>query len=206
MIELVIFDIDDVLCRYDRALRLRLLSEATGIAIDRLEDDWLNSGWEDAAEAGAHENGAAYLDAWNSLFASTLDQEGWVRARREATRPDPAVLSIADALRSQTRICTLTNNGMLHQECIARISPDIVAVFGEAAFTTARFGARKPDIAVYQNIIGHYGTAPDRALFIDDSQRNVDGAIRAGLHAHHFTSAGTLQRALSQFGLSVPAP
>ena len=42
-----------------------------------------------------------------------------------------------------------------------------------------------------------------RAIFIDDSLRNVDGARQVGLPAIHFEDAGKLRRDLRALGLAV---
>lgn len=34
---------------------------------------------------------------------------------------------------------------------------------------------------------------PERAAFVDDKQKNVDSAIRAGLHAHRYDGVGGLR-------------
>jgi 2-haloacid dehalogenase len=40
------------------------------------------------------------------------------------------------------------------------------------------------------------GIAADRALFIDDSAKNIAGAVQAGLVTHLFTDAAALAEAL----------
>lgn len=44
----------------------------------------------------------------------------------------------------------------------------------------------KPDEAIYQLFCERYGLAPESCLFVDDMERNVVGAGRAGMHGHLF--------------------
>ena len=61
----------------------------------------------------------------------------------------------------------------------------------------------KPDRAIYDRHAAVFGLVPERTLFIDDSPRNVDGAIAAGWQAVHFTDPETLARDLRRHGLPV---
>ncbi|PLP59621.1 2-haloalkanoic acid dehalogenase [Mesorhizobium loti] len=59
----------------------------------------------------------------------------------------------------------------------------------------------KPDRAIYDHHINSFGLEPSATLFIDDSQKNVDGAREAGWQAVLFTDAATLKRDLSELGV-----
>lgn len=59
----------------------------------------------------------------------------------------------------------------------------------------------KPDAAIYELALARFGLAPHEALFVDDRQDNVDGAIAVGMHAVTFTGAATLRGDLARFGL-----
>jgi len=59
----------------------------------------------------------------------------------------------------------------------------------------------KPDPAIYRLAIGRFDIDPAQALFVDDRQENVDGAIACGLNAHLFRDAATLRTLLTKEGL-----
>ena len=59
----------------------------------------------------------------------------------------------------------------------------------------------KPDRAIYDLLLQRYEVVPERAVFIDDSAANVEGARRAGLHAIHFRDPSELRRELTALGL-----
>ncbi|MBO0902792.1 HAD family hydrolase [Jiella sonneratiae] len=63
----------------------------------------------------------------------------------------------------------------------------------------------KPDRAIYDLHVERFGLDPSASLFIDDSQKNVDGARAAGWQAVLFVSPGQLARDLSERGLPVAA-
>ena len=59
----------------------------------------------------------------------------------------------------------------------------------------------KPDRAIYDLLAQRYRVEPARAVFIDDSAVNVEGARRAGMHAIHFREPSALRRELAALGV-----
>ena len=59
----------------------------------------------------------------------------------------------------------------------------------------------KPDPAIYALAERRFGYAPDAMLFIDDSLPNVEAARVRGWHAHHFVDAGGLEGELIAWNL-----
>lgn len=45
----------------------------------------------------------------------------------------------------------------------------------------------KPDALIYQTLLKRYGICPEKALFFDDLQKNVDAACREGINGVLFT-------------------
>lgn len=60
--------------------------------------------------------------------------------------------------------------------------------FDESIFSY-EIGVRKPDPAMYHTMLKRLDAAPEEALFIDDFQVNVDGALAIGMQAIHYSSA-----------------
>lgn len=55
---------------------------------------------------------------------------------------------------------------------------------------------RKPFPEIYNILLDRYEVDPSRALFIDDSARNIEGAKKVGLNTIQFWSAGQLKEDL----------
>jgi 2-haloacid dehalogenase/putative hydrolase of the HAD superfamily len=62
-------------------------------------------------------------------------------------------------------------------------------------------GVMKPDPAIFRLTCARFGFAPGEALFVDDSDRNVEAARALGFHVHHFTDPAALGPALAAVGL-----
>jgi len=71
----------------------------------------------------------------------------------------------------------------------------------DGVIVSAHEGLLKPDPAIYRLFLERYGRDAGRCLFVDDSQRNVEGALAAGMHAVHFRGAAELASDLARFGL-----
>lgn len=72
--------------------------------------------------------------------------------------------------------------------------PRGITVSGEVGYI-------KPDREIYELHAASFGIEPSAALFIDDSQKNVDGAKAAGWQAVLFQNAKTLEEDLERFGI-----
>lgn len=68
---------------------------------------------------------------------------------------------------------------------------------------SGEIGKIKPDRGIYDHHVAAFGLDASATLFIDDSQKNVDGAKAAGWQSVLFTDAKTLQEDLERFGITV---
>jgi 2-haloacid dehalogenase len=158
-------------------------------------------GWHDTldggrpfAEAAAElsEKFPAYADlisAWGERFGETISD------------PVPGVHAIVEELDARgVPLFGITNFSAefwapfrAREEAFFRRFRDIV-VSGEEKLL-------KPDPAIYYLALHRFGLKPAEALFIDDRQINVDGALAVGMHAHLFTTAEDLRARLQAEGM-----
>jgi 2-haloacid dehalogenase len=66
---------------------------------------------------------------------------------------------------------------------------------------SGEIGLIKPDRRIYERHAADFGLEPAACLFIDDSQKNVDGAIAAGWQAVLFEGAKKLEADLKRLGV-----
>jgi putative hydrolase of the HAD superfamily len=62
---------------------------------------------------------------------------------------------------------------------------------------SARVGLAKPDPRIYRLAADLAGTPPERCLFVDDGEDNVEAAAALGMRAVHFREPADLERALA---------
>jgi len=199
-IALVLFDMNDVLCRYDRAARIAGLAAITERDPEAIEAAIWGSGFEDSADAGTL-GADDYLQGFGARIGHPLTLGAWAGALREAMTPLPAALALAQAAGRKARIAVLTNNNFLIAREIAAVFPDIPRIFGKAFHVSAEFGVRKPDPEVYRRCVARLGLPAAATLFVDDSAVNVAGAEAAGLSAHLHSTVEALTERLRREGL-----
>jgi glucose-1-phosphatase len=193
-IAIAIFDLDDVLCRYDLGKRLRVLSQISGKMPRDIRAALWDSGFEDDADAGHYVTTEEYLSEFGRRLGHTISRAQWIEARREAIAPWPDMLSLIREIARQKRIALFSNNGPLMKESLAEVFPEAAEIFGQDCYFSCEFRTKKPDPESYRRLLTHLGLEPAAAWFTDDKKSNVDGARIAGLHAHHFTSAAALRQ------------
>ena len=200
MISAVIFDMNDVLFRYDRSVRVACLARLCGRPGSAVEAAIWGSGFEDAGDCGVMD-ADAYLAGFAQRLGCPLTIDEWAEALRAAVTPIPETLALAASVGRRTRIAVLTNNNLMVKRSVDAIFPELRPIFGEDFFVSAEFRARKPEPKAYLGCLARLGAAPEATLFVDDSAINIAGAERAGLRGHLYRSSEALNEALRAEGL-----
>ncbi|TNC14305.1 HAD family phosphatase [Methylobacterium terricola] len=201
-IELVLFDLDNVLYHYDRRLRVEHLSGITGIPADTIHAAIWDSGLEWLGDSGALAP-QDYLRAFGDRIGYPISLTEWLDARRASVAPDDRMLALVERLRASKAVAILTNNSELLTAHIDVVCPELRPLFGAHIYASASFRAAKPDVTCFHRCLAGLGARPSAVLFVDDLAENVAGARAAGLQAHHFTSADGLRRDLEARGMTV---
>ncbi|MGH9559991.1 MAG: HAD family hydrolase, partial [Terracidiphilus sp.] len=82
-----------------------------------------------------------------------------------------------------------------------RFSKFSLRKYFRVAFSSCYVGLRKPSPAIYRRAIDILGSAPERILFIDDREENVDGGLAARMKAIRFTGENELREELTELGV-----
>jgi len=180
---LFLFDMDEVLVRYDWQVRMAALSELTGHPFDELRRRWWDCGNEQRAEAGGYADADAYLAAFERAMGCDVPEAEWARVRGAAMTELPERIEAVRIASGHGRVGLLTNNGPLAGRWIHRWAPSLPPLFGEHLDTTSNFGARKPEPEVFRRALAHHGVPAERTFFADDMPVNVEGARSVGIHA-----------------------
>ena len=196
----VIFDVGNVLYGWDPesflvrqiaddSERLRFVEETDLYAWhDTLDGDRPF----DEAAAELSETFPAYaelISAWGSRFGETI------------TDPVPGVHEIVAELdQAGVPLFAITNFSADFWPPFAARESGFFSRFRDIVVSGAE-KMMKPDPAIYYLALDRFGVRAQDALFIDDRQINVDGALAVGMRAHLFTSAEDLRARLVAEGL-----
>lgn len=114
--------------------------------------------------------------------------------KSEVTINSP-LLRVVDELRERgIKTAILSNDGSSLRAYLEE--HDIVKHFDEI-FISGELNMMKPDVRIYQYAITELGISASEAIFFDDRQSNVDGALAVGLQAERYASASEVRKLLS---------
>jgi glucose-1-phosphatase len=200
--QLVIFDMDDVLCHYDLGRRLRHLAALAGTTARDVRAAIWDSGFEELADAGGYPNPDNYIAEFGQRLGYPITIVQWIEARRIAMTPSQNVLNLARTLSTQTTVAIYTNNGPLVKNHLDTLFPEAAEIF-MLKFCSFEFGTKKPDPESFTRLTNIVGQEPEKCWFIDDKKSNVQGALMAGLKAHHFTQYDLLAAEAAHLGFTL---
>ncbi len=192
----IVFDIGKVLIHYDPNIPYSRLipDEAERAAFFatvcthewNLEQD-RGRGWEEAEAL---------------LIAEHPDKEELIRAFRlhwhemVSHAYDGSVDIMLDLIQQGRDVTMLTNFAADTFKQAQEMFPFLKVPRGVTV--SGEIGLIKPDREIYDTHVKSFDLDPKACLFIDDSEKNVEGAIAAGWQAVHFTGAAKLREGLAK--------
>ncbi len=199
MIEAVVFDVGNVLVRWDR--RLPFVNHFTDAAeFDHFMDEVIPLSWH--AEHDAGRPAADLVAERSALFPhyAQLIHDWFARFNESIPGPVPGSPELVEELHARgVPLYAITNFGA---DTWAGFRPTfpLAERFRDIVVSGVEQLA-KPDPAIYALAEARFGHAPEAMLFIDDSLPNVESARACGWHAHHFSDAMGLKAELRERGL-----
>ena len=193
-IETVVFDVGNVLYRWDRRLPY-VAHFADPAELDAFLETVIPLEWHAQHDAGRP--AAEMVAERSALFPqhAPLIADWFARFNESIPGPVPGSLELVVRL--------LANGVPLHG--ITNFGADTWAGFRPTAPVFDRFRdivvsgdekLAKPDPAIFALAERRFGYNPHAMLFIDDSLPNVEAARARGWHAHHFVDAKGLEAEL----------
>ena len=201
MIDAVIFDLGNVLIRWDPRNHYkdrfatveemeRFLAEITPGAWNHEMDLGKPFAQAIAERTALHPEYGELLGEWKSQ---------WERMLGGAI--DESVALLSELREAGYRIAALTN-WSAETFPIARARFPFLGWFEDIVISGVE-GIAKPDPAMFALTLVRTGYVAERTVFIDDNLPNIDGARAAGLHTIHFESPHQCREALRALGVRV---
>ena len=197
-IKSVIFDLGGVIYAVDYH---KTINGFKALGIDRFEEVYAKAGQSDLFndfEEGKISR-AIFVERIKNLSRKNMTSSQIVNAWNGMLLGFmPDALTCIKRLRSNYRLFLLSNTNELHiQEIKNRVGTayfsDFCALF-EKVYLSHELGLRKPHPEVFKHILNQQGLKANETFFIDDSIQHVEGAIKAGLQAHHLTDEQTIDQ------------
>lgn len=183
--DIIVFDLGGVLIELSGVPRM---IEWTGntMSVDELWSRWLASPTVRAFEKGetsADEFAAGMVsefhlpvDETQFLHEFITWPRGWFHG----------VVQLLENIGQKYKIASLSNTNSFHW---GRVTTEFrIEELIQFNFPSHLTGLLKPDREAFENVINTLSIPPDRILFFDDNQINIDAAITVGFHAYRVSS------------------
>ncbi|MFS2225326.1 glucose-1-phosphatase [Pantoea sp. B65] len=110
----------------------------------------------------------------------------------------PEVIARMHALRAQgDRVVILSNTNRLHCSYWPSEYPQVEQA-ADKLYLSQDMGLRKPDAAIYQQVLQQEGVTADQAVFFDDNLANIEAARALGITSIHVTDASVIPAYFTQ--------
>lgn len=177
-IEVLLFDLGGVL--------IELTGVGTMMKWSALPEEELWSRWLDSRAVREFESGKSTADdfaqAIVSEFNLQIDEQAFMQEFIAwPSGPYHGSTEFLNRLSGRFRLGCLSNTNHLHWQRFWD-ETDLLDCF-HVHLPSHHTGLMKPDSQVYEHAISTLDTVPERILFLDDNQINVDAARRAGIDA-----------------------
>ncbi len=190
-IRAILFDLGNVLIDIDFYRCARIWSEHSGIPADTLASRFRIDDAYRALECGKIEASTYYETLRRQLGITLPDdvmREGWNAIIRNEK---PGIRSVLKQVAHRYPLYVLTNTNPDHEMIWAKKHRSLLSSF-KKIFVSSRMGCRKPDVAAYLRVSQSIGVPCSRILFFDDTDENIEGARKAGMHAIRVDNANTI--------------
>ena len=189
MIRNIVFDMGNVLVRYNTDFYLRGYSEDEKTLLNRqiyLSVDWLRLDRGELTEA-------ELISKIKKSLPDALcgDAQRLVKWYEQSEPIDGMEKLVRDLHEYGYKIYLLSNTSLEFHRFREKI-PALKYFDGE--FISADCGLLKPDERIYRMFCEHFSLTPNECVFIDDSPANIESAARVGLNGIVFYSDVALLR------------
>ena len=198
-IQTVVFDVGNVLYRWDRRLPY-VAHFADPAELDDFLATVIPLDWHAQHDAGRP--AAEMVAERSALFPqhAPLIADWFARFNESIPGPVPGSLELVERLLALgVPLHGITNFGADTWAGFRPTAP-VFDSFRDIVVSGIEMLA-KPDSAIYALAERRFGYAPEAMLFIDDSLPNVEAAQARGWHGHHFTDAAGLEAELRRHDL-----
>lgn len=115
-------------------------------------------------------------DLWNSLLKEIPKER----------------IDLISRLKDNYKLGILSNTNEIHIDAVYKMLNQNFALENfdslfNHVFLSHEMGLSKPSAEIYHTMVNQLGTKPERVVFFDDLEANVNGAASIGIHAVHVT-------------------
>lgn len=186
-----IFDIGSVLLEYYPEQLASEMAQKTGINPDLLYPWFLPERLLEV-ETGQISDEVFFTKNIQPLLKG-WSFEQWIQAYADHYLINsPGMKLLMDLKTRGEKVYLLSNLAEFHKTAIEMKYPEFFTLT-ESNFLSYELGLHKPDLAIYQKVCELLGTRPEKCVFLDDMEKNIEAARKIGMIGFHFTEENLSQ-------------
>jgi HAD superfamily hydrolase (TIGR01509 family) len=197
-IDAVVFDLGNVLLRFDDTIARDRMAARTGKTAGEIEAYFWGTPHATHLSLGKMTGQRFYRTVSNDLGFDG-EYEEFAAIWSEIFTPVEPMMELAASLATRLPRMILSNTNAIHMHYISETYPAIQEF--DAQILSHEVGLLKPDREIYELTLRHGGLEAGRTLFIDDLPANVEGARAAGMLGLQFMDAGQVRQELTKLGV-----
>ncbi len=199
MIKTIIFDLGNVVARFDHGLVSKRLSAHTHVPQAEVHAFLFGGRLEDDYESGRLST-AEFVDLVHDRLCLRCAKEELARLYADMFWPNEGVCALVPRLAERYRLLLLSNTNDLHARQFRPQFQSVLAHF-DAVVCSHEVGHRKPRREVFEHCQRLARCALAECVFIDDLEANVAGAQAFGWNGIVYRDDNQLRRDLAALGV-----
>jgi HAD superfamily hydrolase (TIGR01509 family) len=203
MIRAFLFDVGNVLLRFDFSKAVRAVAALSEIADEMeavIQIDRIKASYEDGQIARA-----AFLRGEIDLLRYSGTEAQFIAAWEDIFEPNEPMVGVVEKLAPRFPLYLLSNTNDIHREYFLKQWGFFRHFRGGTYSDLAKYS--KPGREIYQIACREHGLEPETTFFIDDLLPNIETACALGFQAHHYhhDRHEELLKAISAAGVEMEA-
>ena len=198
-IKAFLFDLGNVLVRFDHMAAARKITNGTGVPPERLFDLFFGSPWVVAHDEGRISTEEFYESVRREISLA-LPYERFLEVWNNIFTEDKRMTELVDQLLKRYPCYLISNTNRPHFEYLRGLYPVLDRLHGW--ILSYEVGHLKPHPVIYHRALELARLPASEIFYIDDRQDLIDAAKPLGFQTHSFSGADLLVRELNARGIS----
>ncbi|MFC1804717.1 HAD family hydrolase [Candidatus Omnitrophota bacterium] len=201
-IEAVIFDLGNVLIDFDHTPAVVKVAKFSDKTPQKIFDLFFDSEATGLFEEGKL-SGEQFFQRIRETINLKMDYAGFLPIWNDIfffSDKNRAVYGLAKAVKRKFKTVLLSNTNAVHFDYVRKKFPVFDAF--DHIFTSYELGMRKPQPAIYEEVIKDIGvTSPANVFYTDDRKELIEGANQLGIRGFVFKDVAGLKKDLESVGI-----
>lgn len=197
-IKLLLFDIGNVLVRFDHRIIARQLSSLSGLSAESIVHDFIRSRLGEAYDEGKISSGE-FHERISEILRIKIDFQDFARLWNEIFFEMPGMEGILKSLDARYPLLAISDTNPLHFDYLLAGFP--IFRYFTSFVLSYRVGCRKPGRAIFEEVLRRGKAQAEETFYVDDRGEILQEAERLGFKTHRFISSAELESEMKVLGL-----